>query len=468
MFSWIADNPVSSVLFLISFFCLAQAWLLKKDFFSPVNVYCFTQSITLAVAYLKLDYAMTDFKLKTWLFWIGAMVCFCGGGLLVRLVAKSRGVSMVLHPPVLQYGYNWKLHVLLSMGVLCLFFIGIYGIVHTAGNLILLTDDPGSWMTKDTNYGYYSTFMGCGSLCVMLFELASFSKFNPVPLWRNISRIMAFLVIVLSFMAYPNRGTLFFSLGFLVIFYNYLHKRISSLWLTLFLAMAIGLFVGIGNIRHQYGNSSIENVAAQKMMLLPYMYVANNYWNFDYAINPPSDREYHPHTYGIDFFFGMLEYTGAMGPIRKSKRWDSLFDESIQKEYGFNTANYLWEVYKDLYTPGVFLLPLIIGMALSLFYSKLSKPFTPRVILFYTFFIYFIGWWFFTPGYKQGIYWVWMFIMFFITTVCMKYNPLPANAPVLDKVRSEEDGEEQVPAQGEEGDSVGLAEPGSDGTNANV
>ena len=62
MFSWIAENPVSSVLFLVSLFCLAQAWLLKKDFFSPVNVYCFSQSITLAVAYLKLDYAMTDFK----------------------------------------------------------------------------------------------------------------------------------------------------------------------------------------------------------------------------------------------------------------------------------------------------------------------------------------------------------------------------------------------------------------------
>ena len=468
MFSWIAENPVSSVFFLVSFFCLAQAWFLKKDFFSPVNVYCFSQSITLAVAYLKLDYAMSDFKPITWLFWIGAMVCFCGGGLLVHLVAKSRGVPTSLHSPVPQYGYNWKLHVLLAFGVLLLFLVGIFGIIKTVGNLILLTDDPASWMTKDTNYGYFPIFMSLGPLCILLFEVASFSKFNPVRSVRNVARVMTFLVIVLSFMAYPNRGTLFFSLGFLVILYNYLHKRISSMWLTLCLALAILAFVAVGNMRNQYGGSSIENVAMQKVMLLPYMYVANNYWNFDYAINPPSDREYHPHTYGIDFFFGAFEYTGAMGAIRKSARWDGLFDESIQKIGGFNTANYLWEVYKDLYTPGVFLLPLILGMALSLFYLRLSKPFSPRVILFYTVFIYFVGWWFFTPGYKQGIYWAWLVMMYFISTVCMKYLPLPANAPVLDKVGSEEEGKEQIPAQGEERDSAGLAEPSPDGASANV
>jgi len=468
MFSWIVDNPVSSVLFLISFFCLAQAWLLKKDFFSPVNVYCFTQSITLAVAYLKLDYAMTDFKPRTWLFWIGAMVCFCGGGLLVRLVAKSKGIPVKLHPPVLQYGYNWKLHVLLSFGVLFLFLIGVFGIILTAGNLVLLTDDPASWMTKDTDYGYFPIFMGCGPLCILLFEVASFSKFNPVRSLRNISRIMVFLVIVLSFMAYPNRGSLFFSLGFLVILYNYLHKRISSLWLMLCFVLAIVAFVAIGNLRNQYGTSSVESVAMQKVMLLPYKYVANNYWNFDYAINPPSDKEYHPHTYGMDFFFGTLEYTGAPGAIRKSMRWDGLFDESIEKVKGFNTANYLWEVYKDLYAPGVFLFPLLIGIALSLFYLKLSKPFSPRVILFYTVFIYFVGWWFFTPGYKQGIYWAWSVMMFAISTACMKYLPLPANAPILDKVDSEEEGQEEVSAQGQEGDGARLAESSPDGANANV
>lgn len=468
MFSWVVENPVSALLFSVAFICLLQSWLLKKDFFSPVNVYCFSQSITLAVAYLKLDYAMSDFKLKTWLFWIGAMVCFCGGGLLVRLVAKMRNVPVTCSEPVRQFGYNWKLHVLMTFGIFLIFLIGVYGYVRVAGNLILLTDDPGSWMTKDTNYGYYPIFFGTGPLCILLFEVASFSKFNPVKHLRNLSRFMVFFVMMLNFFAYPNRGSLFFGLGFLVILYNYLHRKISPVFILVIISLAIAAFVGISSLRHQYGGTSLKSVAAKKVALLPYMYMANNYWNFDYAINPPSDREYHPHTYGIDFFFGMLEYTGATGSIRKSMRWDGLFDESVQKKYGFNTVSYLWEVYKDLYAPGVFVFPLIMGMLLTLLYLRLNTPFSPRTILFYTLFIYFVGWWFFTPGYKQGIYWLWMAALFAITTICMKYLPLPANAPVLDKVSSEEEGKEQVPAQGEEGDDVGSADSGPDGANANV
>ena len=66
--------------------------------------------------------------------------------------------------------------------------------------------------------------------------------------------------------------------------------------------------------------------------------------------------------------------------------------------------------------------------------------------MFYALFIYFIGWWFFTPGYKQGIYWIWMGIMFFISTVCMRYKPLPGKSAVLDEVATEEERKEEIPA----------------------
>ena len=467
MISWIAENPVSSVLFLVSFFCLIQAWLLKKDFFSPVNIYCFSQCITLAVAYLKLDYAMTDFKPRTWLFWIGAMACFCGGGLLVRLVAKMENVSVCYKSSIKQYGYNWKLHVLLAFGTFLVFLAGVFGIIYRAGNLMVFVDNPAEWMTKDARFGYFAILFSGSPLTVLLFALASFSKFNPEKKLRVVSRIMVVVTIVFAFLAYPNRTSLFFSLGFIIILYNFLHKRISAFWLIVALSLAMAVFMGISSLRDQYGGS-LKSISINKVALLPYKYVANNYWNFDYAINPPSDKEYHPHTYGIDFFSGMFEYTGITGALKRSGRWDSPFQESIQKEGGFNTVSYLWEVYKDWGVLGVFLIPLICGIALSVFYLRLSNPYTPRDVAFYAFFIYFVGWWFFSPSYKQGVYWLWMVELYFVTTVCMKYLPLPANAPVLDKVSSEEEGKEKVPAQGEEGDNAGLAEPGPDGAGTNV
>lgn len=448
MLTWVADNPVSSALFLVVFFCLFQSWWLKKDFFSPPTVYCFSQCITLALAYLKLDYAMTDFKPLTWMVWGGAMLAFCSGAFLTHMVAKQKGCPLRVSETFDAEGYRWGMHFALSLVPFFLFLFGIYGIIQYAGNLLLLTGDPAKYMTKNANYGYYAVLFCSAPLSVLLFGISSFKKMNPNKRIRYLSRFMVLLVIVLNLLAYPNRGTLFFNAGVLVILFNYLHKRISPVWILACLLLAGSAFIGISSLRDQYGGGSVEGKAVDAVMDLPYKYVANNYWNLDYALNPPSDREYHPHTYGIDFFFGLFEYLRLSGSFRNSFHWDGLFNERIEKTNGFNTASYLWEVYKDLYMPGVFLLPFLCALMLSVLHLRLCRPFTPRQILFYTFFIYFIGWWFFTPGYKQGIYWAWALILFIIPTTSMRRKALPAQAPVVDKVECELQAEQQVPCEG--------------------
>lgn len=421
MFWFPLEYPVSFALFLVVLACIAQAWFFKKDFFNPPTVYCFSQCITLGIAYFQYNKAMSDFQLKTWLFWIGAMISFCVGCYLVRLVAKSHCEPVRIAEASAPEGYNWKLHVALSFIPFVLFLVGVFGIIQIAGNLLLLTDDPSRWMRKDTNYGYYSVLFSSGPLCVLLFGVAAFSKFNPLKGVRWLARSMVLLTILLNLFAYPTRGTLFFSVGFLIILFNYLRKRVSAAWILVLLAMAAAGFIAISSLRDQYQGNSVQGMAFKAMLDLPYKYVSNNYWNFDYAINPPTDREYHPHTYGIDFFFGMFEFTQLPGSFRYSMGWDALFNERIEKVHGLNTASYLWEVYKDLYAPGVFLFPFIVGLALAVLHLRLCrKGFTPRALLFYTLFIYIIGWWFFTPAYKQGIYWVWSFIIFCISTVSMR------------------------------------------------
>lgn len=424
MLSWIVEYPVSFTLFLVVFFCLFQAWWLKKDFFSPPTVYCFSQCITLGIAYFQLDYAMSDFKPMTWMIWLGAMAGFCGGSFLSKLVAKQKGLPTHIASVTEARDYNWTIHIILSFIPIVLFLIGIYGIVQVAGNLLLLTGNPAKYMTKETDYGFYPVLFGCGPLIVLMFGVAAFKKFNPRKGIRILARVVIFLTIALNLLAYPSRGTLFFSVGFLVILYNYLHKRISAMWILVCLVLAVGAFVGISSLRDQYGGNQVEKMAADAVMELPYKYVSNNYWNLDYAVNPPPDREYHPHTYGIDFFFGMFEFLKVSSSFRNSFHWDGLFNERIEKIRGFNTASYLWEVYKDLYFPGVILLPFFCGLMLSVLHLRLCHPFTPRQILFYAFFIYFIGWWFFTPGYKQGIYWLWSLFIFFVSTVCKQRKKL--------------------------------------------
>ncbi|MCQ2105607.1 MAG: oligosaccharide repeat unit polymerase [Fibrobacter sp.] len=448
MFSWVMEYPESTFAFLLSLFCLVQAIWLKRDFFSPITVYCFSQSITLGIAFLRLDPAMTDFKPKTWMIWILGMVAFCTGSFLVKLYAKSKRIPCEVVASTPAKNYNWHLHLFFSFAAFLLFLVGVYGVVQTAGNLLIFTGDPAKWMSKDVNYGYYALLISSGPLPVLLFGVASFKKFNSDNFVRLVSKFMVIFTIVLNLCAYPNRTALFFNVGFLIILVNFLYKRISPIVISFVLVLAVGAFVGISSVRSQYGGSDAEGKAMDVVMKLPYMYVANNYWNLDYAVNSPPDREIHPHTYGVDFFHGIFEYARVSGSFRTSFRWDDAFNERIQKVYGFNTVNYLWDVYKDFFIFGVFFFPLLCGMGLTLLYLKLCRPFTPRQVALYTFFIYFVGWWFFTSGYKQGIYCIWGALVFVVTTICSfrprneiakdgspeKAGELPADALVANEV----------------------------------
>lgn len=377
---------------------------------------------------------MTDFKPFTWMVWGGALAAFSGGCLGVSIIAKQYRISTDYNNLANAKNYRWDWHLILSLIPFALFLFGIYGIIQCAGNLLLLTGNPAKYMTKDFDYGYYSVLFSSAPLVVLLYGTASFKKINPNKIYRTLSKFMVVLVIILNLLAYPNRGTLFFDVGILIILFNYLHKRISPIWILLCLAFAASAFMFISSLRDQFGSGSIGKMTTNAIVEIPYKYVANNYWNLDYALNPPNDNEYHPNTYGIDFFFGIFEYTRIPGSFRNTFRWDGLFNEHIEKIHGFNTASYLWEVYKDLYMPGIFLLPFICGLMLSTLHLRLCKPFTPRQLMFYTLFVYFIGWWFFTPGYKQGIYWCWLFILFFITTVCMRQKRLPTQPIIVNKV----------------------------------
>lgn len=425
MFSRMVEYPESTVLFSVVAGLLFYVWRRKLDFFSPATVYIFFQCLTLAIAYLRMDHAMTPFHLKTWFVWGGAMLSLVSGCLLYRWNCSRKASPRP--GPEMPEAYNWKWHFVFSCAVLFLYLVGVWGIVEKAGNLILFTGNSSYWASRKVDYGLYAQFFSSAPLVVLLFGVASFRSMNPVRWIRRISLPLTLLISVLSVCAYPSRTTLFMCVGFFAILFNFLCKRISVALIAALLALGVAGFVFVASARSQYGgNSSIRSMTMDAALTMPYKYVANNYWNLDYAINSPTDREIHPFTYGIDFFSGMLEYFRAPGALKNSFGWDGIYNESVQKIPGYNTTGYLWEIYKDFGLPGCFLVPFVVGIGMSAFFERLNRRKTPRRVMFYTFFIYFVGFWFFLAGYKQGIFWAWGVIVWGISTACgLPPKPLP-------------------------------------------
>lgn len=417
---------VTTICFLVVAFCLWRTWYQRKDFFNPLNVYVFTQCFTLGIAYLKLDPAMTDFKVSTWMVWLGALFAFILGTTTYYLLDTKEKLQQV--DTSLGKTYNWELHFLISNILLCMYLIGVGLMIRKVGTLIILTNDISKWVSTEVSYGIYTSVAVASSpLVVMFFMVSAFKSVNPEhPKMRIYSIIISFVIIVLTVCVYPSRASLFLALGFVLILFNILKKRIPIRLIVGSILVAVALFVMVALFRAQYGTNTLEGMAARKAMHVPYVYAANNYWNLDYMLNSPSDMERHPFTYGVDALNGMFEYTRLPGAIRNSMGWDGMFNESVHKVSGYNTTGYLWEVYKDWGIAGVIIFPFMVSFFMSFLYEKMKRARSPTLWMLFTMFLFYIGWWFFLAGYKFGMFWLWVYIILVATRMCMRRRKFDA------------------------------------------
>jgi len=412
-------HPESSVMFALAIVVLVLVSVLKDDFFRPSTLYFLVQMVMLGISYMQFLPTMTDFNYSTWLVWGGGMFCFMAGCYMTDFAWRSLGGISLQKTISLHGEYNWVCHFYMSFFAFAYFFIGVLGVISIAGNLVLLTDNPSKWLSdKNSAVLKYADFFTSGAMVVGLFGVASFKSMNPVRWVRNVSRFMVVFTILLSFLTFPSRGINMLCLGMLLLMVNFLRGRFSWRSLALLSVFVVFFFLAVATIKGQYGNSDItDSKIAKEVALLPYKYVANNYWNLDYALNRNSDIPEHDWTYGIDAFFGITHLMHIGDGLQNSFGWDTPFNESVIKYTGLNTILYLWDAYKDFGLPGIFLLPFFFGVFFNYCYHKMAVAKTPLMLLLTSTFAMWIILWNFTTGYKQSMYWVWMFFFFFVCTV---------------------------------------------------
>ena len=439
--------PESSVMFTLAIVAIVLVSVFKEDFFRPSTLYFLVQMIMLGVSYMKFLPMMSDFNYSTWLVWGGGMFCFLVGCYMTDFAWRSYGGPPLQKTLSVHGEYDWVCHFFLSFLALAYFLVGVFGVISVTGNLVLFTDNPSIWLTgKDNEVLKYADFFTTGAMVVGLFAVASFKSMNPVRWVRHASRFMVVFTIVLSFMTYPSRGINMLCIGMFLILFNYLRGRFSWPSLALVTVLVCVFFVAVASLKGQYGNSDItDGKNAKEAVLLLYRYVANNYWNLDYAFNRMSDIPEHEWTYGIDAFFGVTHLMHIGDGIQQSFGWDSPYNESVIKCTGFNTIPYLWDAYKDFGLPGVFLLPFFFGVLFTFCYHKMATAKTPLMLLLTAMSMMWIILWNFTTGYKQSMYWVWMFFFFFVCTVSSGRTILSPDSEVIgEKNANSVDGDKSI------------------------
>jgi oligosaccharide repeat unit polymerase len=371
---------------------LVTAFRRGSDLLSPSRIYICIYSFLLCVYHLNLSKLQTPWSQTTIMLFYGASAMFLFGGTWIWLLGRStrpdwnldfNRVKYELEQDAATMDWAWftKVYVTSILGYAFSFLISM----AIVGGVPAFMEDPDKARlnffsaTTLTNYGIF-----LGPISLMLgMVLLWFSR----PDRRRRRNILLSLGLVLGmYLTIVTRYDLFRFLVFSVVIYHYGIQRLKPIHALAGVGMGASLFMIGFLVRVKTDAISTFNEFIQVKMPPHlawasniYAYLANDFWNFDYAIKKFADGDHqYPLQYGVGMFRALLWNLRIEPALDMAYRFDTMLNESAEKVQGLNTVIYVWHFYKDFGFAGCFLLPLIGSVLLWKFY--LNTVMTPTVI----------------------------------------------------------------------------------------
>jgi oligosaccharide repeat unit polymerase len=234
------------------------------------------------------------------------------------------------------------------------------------------------------------------------------------------------LLATLIFLLAMNRSGLLLTVFFALTVIHYGIRRLSLGHVFAFIAVFMGLFIPFSYSRLTDEQKKVlarldPLMVSGYMLKIPYVYMANNYWNLDYALNPENYQAGHPTTYGYTTFSGVLDLVyipgaGILGTeIRESGGFEDMFHKQSVKSRGLNTFTYQWGLYKDFGLAGVLLIPFVVGILIGVFHRRMREQPDVFNIAVYSYLAFFVAFNWFTAMWEL-LNFVYGFI--FVVTGC--------------------------------------------------
>lgn len=390
------------IVFLLGFYAYKRKFDIGQ--FDPINLYLLVQFGALAIAYLKLNSAMTDWLPITWVVFLGSSGFFLAGSFLARRSELAIGVQNRVPEKLIG--------LILSFFVLWAIVGFAFG-VQRAG-IPILSNDQDQARKAFGSIRFSIAFGLQNALLIYALSAALFFANSRFLRWLG---IFGFAFGVFSMLAVGTRNPVLFAL--FVIGYCWsvqvhpIRKRIIvaslALFVTVFLAVAL-MRLGMGlDYSWVFHLPKSELIRFGKGFVTPiYEYIANNYWNLDYNLGRIQDGVGHSHTFGFSMMDGIFSLPGIAKKMQDAVGWDSIMNETARKVYYLNTVCYQWTLYKDFGILGVFIGAGIWGWIATWLHRQAEAMKNPvftalsGVFQFSVFFSFF-AWYFVIPSYLIAI-----------------------------------------------------------------
>lgn len=367
----------------------------RRDLLSPARVFICLYSLLLALYSLKLSRLQTPWSISThYLFW-GGNAMFLTGAALATLLRSAKFPRFRLDFAVLRatlaqeaLAMDWRWFFRITVACALIFFASYAVSAAITGGIPALAKRPDEARIAFfganiiTNFGIFF-----GPIALMLCaEMMAFAPWDRVRRWQVLFLGASVLVVYLTLV---TRYDIFRFIIFSLAIYHYRVRALRTKHLAVGISVIMVMFMTVFLLRFNMQTLETFNEFIKVKMPPrfawasgPYAYLANDFWNMDYAFGKYVDgASRYPVQYGFGLFRAPMFLLHLDG-LGVGFGFDSIMNESIIKVKGFNTVIYVWHFYKDFGAIGVFALSLAFGLIVSIFYQNtLMKPTVFRIAL---------------------------------------------------------------------------------------
>ncbi|MDQ3000446.1 MAG: oligosaccharide repeat unit polymerase [Fibrobacterota bacterium] len=375
---------------------VGSALLRGGDLFSPGRIYIALYSLLMALWSLKLSQLQTPWSMTTHLLFWGANIMFVTGNFLAFMLRTIKVPDFRLDFGRIRSrlamdaaGMDWPWLYRVFFCCVLVYLISFAASAVITGGIPVLAKRPDEariaffGATVITNYGMFF-----GPMALMLCaEMLVFARMER-PLKRKVLLLGG--TVLFLYLTLVTRYDIFRFFIFSVALYHYGVKPLQLKHLAMGTIFVMGIFMVAFLVRINSGSLDTFNEMI-KVRMPPefawasgiYAYIANDFWNLDFAIRKFEDGvDFYPIQYGFGLLRAPLFLLHLDAGLANSFGFDSIMNESVIKLKGFNTIIYVWHFYKDFGAIGVYLLALLFGLGVAVFYQNtILRPTIFRVAM---------------------------------------------------------------------------------------
>ena len=284
---------------------------------------------------------------------------------------------------------------LMAASILCFAFEAV-----KVGFIPLFSDEPHAYSYFHVSGVHYFT-VSC--ILIPAITVLYIKVSTKIPAGNKMLLLAANVTAVMIPFLCVSRFQLLFAVGFAVVTYIMVNKKIRIRTMVILIVALVPVYVILTVFRHHdvsYLNSIFE-MKWEKMPIFitqPYMYVANNFENFNCMVEQMTE-----HTWGIKMLFPFFALTGLKFVIPQVN-----ITQIYLTKPELTTLTMFYDTYYDFGIFGVFFFAMLIGIVAKILMNVVKNSKNPTAYLFYGQIAIYLGLAFFTTWFSNPTTWFWL------------------------------------------------------------